>query len=334
MPRKTIEYGSEKLLSPRDIWRLCKDLQPGEWLDKLFYLAIQNTQGTIVPVLVKVGADPQTEDKSKLVFLFHIDDDNVFAARATRRSDTSPNDIEFINTYTYQELIPGIEKLARKGKGKVGFVEVRLEKRQTRPSSTPVDTPAPSARQTPFETSQERLQRVNRDAFRTYIQEINNMRSAPGFEKVVYGIIEKKYNQKDKLSRKIATITSSDAREYWGEPSIELRASLALPSDDRPTSIEAAVERVQKTLTIRILYGTHTARTRDEIVSLHETHIQALAAFFEELKNLNTPRSLLRERLQNAGFKQVRLEFAVNVENSGEMEYRVIRLEEVKVPEK
>lgn len=335
MPKRTIEHANEAVLSPRDIWNQCKNLQPGEWLDKLFYLAATDTRGNTVPILVKVGTSTETHDSSKLIFLFRIDDDNVFAAGVTHRSHTDPHDIEFVNTYTYQELRPAMKKLAGTHRGELGFVEIPIEKRpaQREHITPPADTPLPTAVHTSFETGQERRERMNRIAFRTYIQQINQARSAPHFEQTVYGIIEKQYNLKEKLTKKIASAMSSDAREYWGEPPVELRVSNALLFDDRPHTIEEAVERVQKTLTIRILYGTYPATTPDDIVPLHTKHIQALAAFQEDLKNLDTPHSLLKARLQKAGFKQVRLELAANVEHAGEMEYRVIRLDDFKVPE-
>lgn len=316
----------ETILSPKDMWKECKDLPPDTWHEKLYYLASKNERG-IAPITVKVGRD---EDESRLVFLFRINADNVFAAYSAQREPNS-DDADIFGSYTYTQLQAVITQLAGKN---AGFVEIEDKKK---PEIAAAPAPAPVERRLPAQESlKDRMTRLRREAFHEYHERIKERRSTAGFEGRIPGIILKGYNADEKLFDKIRSIQQADPRKYWGNPAIELRCEKSLPFDVTVKSVEEGVEKTVKTLVIRVLYGTHTTQDRNAIAPLYDKHIDTLAAFYEQLKNLDKPGSLLRTTLQEAEFKQVRLEFAARIAYPGDREsaeYRIIKIDEAKVPE-
>lgn len=326
MPFETPSF-KEELLSPKDMWKECKDLPPDTWHEKLYYLAAKNERG-MAPITVSVGRD---EDESRLVFLFRMNADNVFTAHAAKR-EMRPEEADIFASYTYTQLKAAITQLAGEN---AGFVEIEDRKDL---ATTEIAAPAATVeRKIPVQESlRNRMIRLKREAFHEYHRRIDERRSTPGFVGRVPGIILKGYDADDRLMDKIFSIQQADPREYWGNPAIELRCEDALPYDLTVKTVEEAVEHVVKTLTIRVLYGTHTTNDTNAIVPLYEKHIDTLAAFLEELKNLGKPNSILRPTLQEAAFKQVRLEFAARIVRPSDREgneYRIIRIDEVKVPE-
>lgn len=325
----------QELLTIRDIWDRCTNLQPGAILDGLYYFAAKRGD-EIVPLTVEVEG---SDDPSRLVFIFHVNQREMFAAHAMQAEGDG---FGIRASYTYNELRTTLQHLAD-ADTEIGFVEIeshtpapaaipemppQTEVSDESPHPVEITAPAPP----PHETSQERIARLRSAALRTYLSAIEALRARSGFDATIQRFL-RRYNDQNRLLDKITTITTSDPREYWGNPPIELRKERSVPFDATPATVEEALGMLEDTLIIRVLYGTHHTTDRNAIIPLHETHIDALAVFRQELLDLGKPHSFLREALRKAGLKQVKLQFAGNVRyGEKDMEYRLVPIMEIKVP--
>lgn len=326
------------LLEPDDIVRRARDLQPGQYLDGLFYVANSKAE----PIVVEITRSQGEGTESKLVALFTIDSENRLLTHMNQTDGVGDSEIR--DTYLYPEL-----KKALKDLGAVGFVKI-LPKHSAsteRPTQTPIE-PRPLQDSGTAEPIPETVQNaINALAKRDRRAEIT---------KNTHTALREALRSEDKIDRRALTAMQefddrleeflTEIREKRDGQDVNLRKAIKFFYLKQPelgsTSIDIHQE-LQPTLIVRVTQKNAPVN-RDLALPIQEPQISILKLLIQRFESVlknpdpsNETLSILRdsqprsEERDPLPITQVRVSFAMHEDWAGEKRPYEIVLYESKV---